>query len=90
MAGLLGGLTNTLDQTLTGGDGNGGLVGGVTKILSSTVNAAGQTVQQVVDSAGNIVEQTLDTSGNMVGQTVKGVTDTAGGATGGKKGGLLG
>ena len=90
MAGLLGNLTNTLDQTLTGGDGNGGLVGGVTKVLSSTVNSAGQTVQKVVDSAGNIVEQTLDDAGNVVSSTTKGVADTAGGATGGKKGGLLG
>jgi len=73
MAGLLGNLTNSLDNTLTGGDeqkGQGGLLGSVTG-----------TVGKTVDGAGNIVGQTTDGLGNVVGQTTKGVADTAGNTT---------
>ncbi len=59
MAGLLGNLTNSLDNTLTGGDeqkGQGGLLGTV-----------GNTVGKTVDSAGNVVGQTTDGVGNTVG-----------------------
>lgn len=81
MAGLLGNLTNSLDNTLTGGDkaqGQGGLLGAVTG-----------TVVKTVDSAGNVVTKTVDSAGNVVGQTTDGVANTAGGATN-SAGGLLG
>jgi hypothetical protein len=58
MAGLLGGVTNSLDKTLTGGEeqqGQGGLLGTV-----------GGTVNKTVDSAGNVVGQTTDGAGNIV------------------------
>jgi len=73
MAGLLGNVTNSLDNTVTGGEkeeGQGGLLGGV-----------GKTVGKTVDSAGNVVGQTTDGVGNTVGQTTNGVADTAGKTT---------
>lgn len=60
MAGLLGNLTNSTDNTLTSGDeakGQGGLLGSVTGAVGKTV-----------DGAGNVVEQTTDGVGNVVGQ----------------------
>ncbi|KFY67604.1 hypothetical protein V496_01525 [Pseudogymnoascus sp. VKM F-4515 (FW-2607)] len=73
MSGLLGNVTKSVDNTLTGGDdeqGKGGLLGGVTN-----------TVRKTVDSAGNVIEQTVDGAGNIVGQTTQGVADTAGKTT---------
>jgi len=58
--GLIGGLTNTLDQILTGGpeaQGQGGLLGGVGK----TVGAVGGTVGNVASGTLNTVGSTLDT-----------------------------
>ncbi|KAH9214905.1 hypothetical protein DL95DRAFT_461736 [Leptodontidium sp. 2 PMI_412] len=81
MAGLLGNLTNSLDNTLTGGDqakGQGGLLDGVTSAVGKTL-----------DGAGNVVGQTTDGVANTAGQTTNGVANTAGGLTN-TAGGLVG
>lgn len=83
--GLLGNLTNSLDNALTGGDkeqGQGGLLGGLTGALGKTVNGAGSAVGQTLDGAGNAVGQTTRGVGNVAG----GVTNTAGGLLGGLTG----
>ncbi|TVY32784.1 hypothetical protein LSUB1_G007654, partial [Lachnellula subtilissima] len=72
MAGLLGNVTKSADQALTGGEeqqGQGGLLGGVGK----TVDGAGNAVGQTVDGAGGAVGQTTKGVGNTAGQTTKGV-----------------
>jgi hypothetical protein len=96
MAGLLGNLTNSLDNTLTGGDkeqGQGGLLGSVGGTVNKTVDGAGNVVGQTTDGLGNTVGQTTngvaDTAGQTtqgVGKTVGGVTDQAGGTLGGVTG----
>lgn len=86
MAGLLGNLTDSLDNTLTGGDkqqGQGGLLGGVTGAVGKTVDGAGNAVGQTVDGAGNAVGQTTNGVGETVGKTTQGVGNTAGGLVGG-------
>ena len=58
MAGLLGNLTNSLDNTLTAGDeakGQGRLLGSVTGAIGKTVDGAGNAVGQTTDGVGNVV-----------------------------------
>ena len=84
MSGLLGNVTKSLDNTLTGGDkeeGQGGLLGSVTGVLGKTVDSAGNAVVKTVDSVGNVVYQTVDGAGNIVGKTTEGVGDAAGKTT---------
>jgi hypothetical protein len=84
MAGLVGNLTNTVDNTLTGGDkeeGQGGLLGTVGGTVNKTVDSAGNLVGQTTDGLGNVVGQTTDGVGNAAGQTTQGIADTAGKTT---------
>lgn len=84
MSGLLGNVTNSLDNTLTGGDeeqGKGGLLGGVTNTVGKTVDSAGNVIGQTVDGAGNIVGQTTRGVADTAGKTTQGVGNVAGGAT---------
>ncbi|OBU00953.2 hypothetical protein VE01_00774 [Pseudogymnoascus verrucosus] len=70
MAGLLGNLTNSLDNTLTGGDeaqGKGGLLGSVTGAVGQTVDGAGQAVGQTTRGVGNIAGGATNTVGGLVG-----------------------
>ncbi|KAI9759732.1 MAG: cytosolic Fe-S cluster assembly factor nbp35 [Chaenotheca gracillima] len=79
--GLLGGVTGTLDSTLTGGkeqEGKGGLLGGVT----DTVGKVGNTVGGAASGTLNTVGETADSA---VGGTTKTVGDTTGNLTGGQK-----
>ncbi|EHK96676.1 hypothetical protein M7I_7580 [Glarea lozoyensis 74030] len=81
MAGLLGGVTKNLDDTLTGGEeqkGQGGLLGGVTNTVGQTVDGAGKTVSGTVDGVG----KTAGGATSGVTKTVGGVADQAGGAAG--------
>jgi hypothetical protein len=84
MSGLLGNLTDSLDNTLTGGDkeqGQGGLLGSVGGLVCKTVDGAGNVVGKTIDGAGNIVGQITDGLGNTIGQTTSGVADMAGKTT---------
>jgi hypothetical protein len=98
LTGLLGNLTNSLDNALTGGDeqkGQGGLLGGVTGALGKTVDGVGNAAGQTVDGLGNTVGKTTEGVGNTAGGVTNGVGNTAGGLLGGqqdgqRKGGLLG
>jgi len=86
MAGLLGNLTNSLDNTLTGGDqakGQGGLLGSVTGAVGKTVDGAGNVVGQTTDGLGNVVGQTTNGVANTAGQTTNGLANTTGQATNG-------
>jgi hypothetical protein len=69
MAGLLGNLTNSVDNTLTGGDeaqGKGGLLGSVTGAVGQTVDGAGQAVGQTTRGVGNIAGGATNTVGGLV------------------------
>lgn len=72
-------LTNVarvIDRVLTTIDRNpqivSNLVTGLSNLLSSTINQAGQTVQRFVDTLGNIFEKVLDNAGNILDQTLVG------------------
>jgi hypothetical protein len=93
MAGLLGNLTNSLDNALTGGDknqGQGGLLGSVTGTVGKTVDGAGNVLGQTTDGLGNVVGQTTTGVADTAGKTTQGVGNTAGGLVGGVAGGPQG
>jgi hypothetical protein len=84
ITGLLGNLTNALDNTLTGGDkekGQGGLLGSVTGIVGKTVDGLGNVVGQTTAGVENAVSQTTKGVGDTLGKTTEGVGNIAGGAT---------
>jgi hypothetical protein len=53
-------------QTLNNVTAPGGLLTGTVNLLSTTVNAAGQTVQRLVEPTGRLLEQTIDATGKVV------------------------
>ena len=84
MTGLLGNVTDTLDNTLTGGDkenGQGGLLGSTTGAVGKTVDGVGNLAGETTNGVGNTVGQTTNGVGNAVGETTKGVGNVAVGAT---------
>ena len=63
MAGLLDNFTNTLDNSLTGGqqaNGQGGLLGTMGGVVNKTVDSLGNTVTQTVNTAGQLTTTTTD------------------------------
>ncbi|RDW63908.1 hypothetical protein BP5796_10410 [Coleophoma crateriformis] len=85
MSGLLGGVTNALDQTLTGGkekDNQGGLLGSVGGLVGGTLSGVGNAVGQTTQGLGNAVGQTTQGLGSAVGQTTQGLGGVTGGLTG--------
>merc|ERR1711977_524146 len=89
MAGLLGNLTNSLDNTLTGGDqakGQGGLLGSVTGAVGKTVDGAGNVVANTAGQTTNGLANTTGQATNGVANTAGGLTNTAGGLVGGATG----
>jgi hypothetical protein len=56
----------TVGRTLNNVTAPGGVLSSTANLLSSTVNAAGQTVARVLDSTGRLLEQTTDATGQVV------------------------
>ncbi|KAI2631225.1 hypothetical protein GGS21DRAFT_523934 [Xylaria nigripes] len=84
-SGLLGGLTSSLDNVLTGGEeakGQAGLLGGVTGAVGSTTEGLGKGLNSTTRGVGNAVGQTTEGLGKTVKGIVGGVGKGTGAATG--------